>query len=640
MENQMKTTETPTNPKNSFLKLVASNNLNIGSNTETLVQALATDCQLGNSSSLVEQKTVDQVRDRDNPHHHLGSKNELPEGYVLRRDGIYSFNQTDDDGDAEEVWLCSPLKVVALARDVAGKNWSSIVELVDQDAKEHKLTIPHRDFSGTAPKARYELQDVGAELSANPKAIKQFAKLLMSWKPMRRITLTMQLGWTDDTFKSFALGNKQVIGDQDFMFHPVHSNQVAAAIRQKGTSESWRYEVGSLCAKNVMLIAAVSLAFSGPLLEPMRLQGSGLHLRGASSRGKSTALQAAVSVWGGGDFQQSWRTTTNGLEGVATACNGTLLALDEMGEVLSKDLSDAIYMLGNGQGKGRGNAQGRTTGKGRWKVAMLSTGEVSVADKLAEAGKAPMAGHEVRLIDIDADSRQFGVFDYLHDAPNAAAFADQLKRATTDNFGCVGVAFVEHLLLGPNNVFVEVEKAIGDFCEHANTKLDLPQDGQIQRVLKTFALIAAAGDLATEFGLTGWPKQSASEAAMTLLAGWLAERDAPSNAENEAAALRVQKFLNSDQQLLIGDCSGKVSRKALEDCSDWRGDGHYYLSTATWVRIHHGFDPRDSARKLKSLGLLLGADGENLMKRAPGKFEDRPRFYTLRDEIMQRISSV
>jgi putative DNA primase/helicase len=128
--------------------------------------------------------------DRDIPRHQVGSENDLPDGYVLRRDGIYSFNQTDDDCDVEEVWLCSPLKVVAFARVVAGKNWSSIVELVDQDAKEHKLTIPHRDFSGTAPKARYELQDVGAELSANPKAIKQFAKLLMSWKPKRRICAT------------------------------------------------------------------------------------------------------------------------------------------------------------------------------------------------------------------------------------------------------------------------------------------------------------------------------------------------------------------------------------------------------------------------------------------------------------------
>lgn len=302
-----------------------------------------------------------------------------------------------------------------------------------------------------------------------------------------------------------------------------------------------------------------------------------------------------------------------------------------MGEVPSKDLSDAIYMLG----KGRGKAQGRTVEKGRWKVAMLSTGEMSVADKLAEAGKATMAGHEVRLIDIDADGRKFGVFDNLHDTPNGAAFADQLKRATTDNFGCVGAAFVEHLLLDPKYLFAEVEKAIAIFCEEANTKLDLPQDGQIQRVLKTFALIAAAGDLATEFGLTGWPKQSASEAAMTLLAGWLEERDAPSRAGNEAEVLRVQSFLSKYGQLMINDCCGSVSREALADFPDWHGDGNYYLSKETWARIHRGFNPIDSARVLKSMGLLRAGEGENLMKKAPSKFEGRPRFYTLREEIAQ-----
>lgn len=299
----MKTTETPTQPKTSLLKLVASNDLSLASNTEALVQALTTDCQLEVASDLAAEKTVDEGADYDIPQHHGGSENHLPEGFVLRGDGIYSFDPTDDDRDTEEMWLCSPLQVVGLARDAENRMWPKVVEVFDRDGREHRLVIPNQNLSVTASKAWKELQDVGAVFSGNPKATKQIAKLLISWNPKRRITLTMHLGWTDDSFKSFALGNKQAIGDQDFMVHPAHSNQVAAAIRQKGTSETWRDEVGALCANNVMLVAAVSLAFSGPLLEPMGMQGGGLHLRGASSRGKSTALQAAVSVWGGGDFQ-------------------------------------------------------------------------------------------------------------------------------------------------------------------------------------------------------------------------------------------------------------------------------------------------------------------------------------------------
>jgi hypothetical protein len=41
-------------------------------------------------------------------------------------------------------------------------------------------------------------------------------------------------------------------------------------------------------------------------------EGGGVHFKGASSTGKSTALHVAGSVWGGGDtngYIRSWRST-------------------------------------------------------------------------------------------------------------------------------------------------------------------------------------------------------------------------------------------------------------------------------------------------------------------------------------------
>ncbi len=51
------------------------------------------------------------------------------------------------------------------------------------------------------------------------------------------------------------------------------------------------------------------------------------------STGKSTVLRVASSVWGGFDYLQSWRATSNGLEGIAAAHNDSLLCLDEIGEI-------------------------------------------------------------------------------------------------------------------------------------------------------------------------------------------------------------------------------------------------------------------------------------------------------------------
>ena len=104
--------------------------------------------------------------------------------------------------------------------------------------------------------------------------------------------------------------------------------------------------------------AAVSLALAGPLLEPLGLDSFGLHLRGASSSGKTTALRVAASVWGGPGVLTTWRSTSNGLEGMAALRNSTMLALDELGQATAAEVGEVVYMFANGQGKARARRSG------------------------------------------------------------------------------------------------------------------------------------------------------------------------------------------------------------------------------------------------------------------------------------------
>ncbi len=50
--------------------------------------------------------------------------------------------------------------------------------------------------------------------------------------------------------------------------------------------------------------------------------------------------------------------------------------------------------------------------------------------------------------------------------------------------------------------------------------------GQVQRVGWRFALVAATGDLATDAGLTGWPRGTASDAVRRCFNAWIAARPA------------------------------------------------------------------------------------------------------------------
>jgi uncharacterized protein (DUF927 family) len=111
---------------------------------------------------------------------------------------------------------------------------------------------------------------------------------------------------------------------------------------------------------------------------------------------------------------------------IAEAHCDTLLCLDEMGQVEAREAGDIAYMLANGFGKGRARRDDSERPPAQWRLLFLSSGEVSLADKMAEIGRRSKAGQEVRLVDIPADAGAgWGAFEELHGAPSPGAFAEE-----------------------------------------------------------------------------------------------------------------------------------------------------------------------------------------------------------------------
>ena len=314
-----------------------------------------------------------------------------PKGFRIGRRGV-EREQDAKDGGTEWVWLCSPLRVTALPRGRDGTGWGRLVEVTDADGGVHRWAVPAELFAGDGRELRAELLRLGLNMASGTKARNGLHDLLMQWRPKARAITADRLGWTDEGCAAFALGDGRVLGAAEVVYQAEAAPTAAAEMTAAGTPESWREAVAAPCVGNPLLVLSVSLAFAGPLLEPLGLDGGGVHLRGASSRGKSTAQRAAVSVWGSPRFLHTWRATANGLEGVACAANGSLLALDEMGEVSGREAGQAAYMLANGVGEARADRSGRARRSARWRVMILSSGELGLADKMAEAGDRMAAG--------------------------------------------------------------------------------------------------------------------------------------------------------------------------------------------------------------------------------------------------------
>ncbi|WP_146592356.1 DUF927 domain-containing protein [Puniceibacterium confluentis] len=325
---------------------------------------------------------------------------------------------------------------------------------------------------------------------------------------------------------------------------------------------------------------------------------------------------------------RNWRVTSNALEPIAAASSGTVLVLDELAQIDPRKLGDVAYLLGNGQGKGRMGQKGELTPVLRWHVAVLSSGEISIADHIASGGRPVHAGQQVRLVDIPADSREFGAFDVLHGSSDGRAFSERLSRAAAVNNGLAGPAFVEGLMRNYSERDA-MTRAVEQFLATAMRQHDLPEEAQVQRVLKRFALAALAGELASKFGLTGWPEGAATAAIMSLVGDWFAQQGRALRSEVEGSVALSRDYLRSHAVTRLAE----LGSPAIGGMDGWRDDAWFYLLPDTWKRIH-GNDAVEAARLHHSAGLLKTSKGHN-QYRMPRKVTGQPWVYAVSARILE-----
>ena len=255
-------------------------------------------------------------------------------------------------------------------------------------------------------------------------------------------------------------------------------------------------------------------------------------------------------MWGGGGtngFVSSWRTTDNALEGTALAHNDTLLCLDELAQIEAEAAGKAAYMLANGSGKRRMTTDTSLRRMYEWRVLFLSTGEISLADKVAEKGGQAAAGQEVRVVDIAADAGcGLGIFETIHGMTEPSDFANKLKRASAEHYGHAGRAFVERLV---SDLEGALQAARASMREFETREVPAKADGQVRRVAGRFALVAAAGELATNWGILPWPAGTAHEAAAKLFKEWIKARGSSGESLERLNAIRqITQFIEAHGQ--------------------------------------------------------------------------------------------
>lgn len=438
------------------------------------------------------------------------------------------------------VWICSPLHVRAKTRDAKSGAWGRLLEWRDDDGVTHQWPMPMELLQGDGVEVRRELAGLGLAIAPGKKPRELLAAYLQVWPVENRARCVERLGWHGAVYVTPG----ESVGENGEIVVFQNAQAIEPAFSAAGTVEEWRDAVGHRAAGSSRLAFALSVAFAGPLAEVAGEESGGFHFRGPSSTGKSTALKAAASVWGRPDaYLRAWRATTNGLEGLAALHNDGLLVLDELSQVDCREAGEAAYMLANGQGKARASRTGAVRRSANWRLLYLSAGEESLAALMQQAGRKPNAGQEVRLVEIDADAGTgFGLFETLHDQATPAALALALKDAAAKYHGAVGTAWLRCIVADRATLAERITAGIRDFVAE---EVKAGADGQVERVGRKFGLVAVAGELATEYGLTGWQKGDATEAARKCFAAWLEGFGGVGRREDRALFAQVRAFFEA-----------------------------------------------------------------------------------------------
>ena len=561
-------------------------------------------------------------------------------GYRIEAYGVYELAKSEDKPDVR--LTLAPCGVIAHSRDGHRENWGALLLWLDRDGTRHEAVHPMGRFHEPGGPLPADLANLG--LPIIPGRERALLRYFGQGIAKTRLRAAIQTGWQDQApvfvLPSEILGERAT--DERIVYQPERFSPTRQSVRTEGSLFAWQTDVAMRCEGNPVLAFFMAAALAAPLLSLLRQEGGGFHLYGQTSKGKTTALQVAASVWGDASdpaagrsttFVRKWNLTKNATEGLAEAHTDLPLCLDEVGEVDAQDFGRMVYQLAGGQGKGRMRQDATLLKPKAWRILLLSTGELPAAAVIESQGKMVKGGQAVRLLDVPATDPLTGqgIIAEGSDKANLAAFVDRLKESCAAHYGWAGPAFIKALIdQGLEQVSDELRAA---WTVSAETFTPTDASPEVQRAVKRFAVVAVAGEKAVSLGILPWKPGEAVGCTRLLLARYLAARGG-AGTELEQGVECVKAFLHAHGSSRLRDLSREEDRIfSLAGYRDSRNE-FFYLTPAGFKEACGGHDPKEVARLLHARGWLDAPDRNHFKRRVRIPGMGRPWLYAISAEIL------
>lgn len=473
------------------------------------------------------------------PKGHLAKPFKMDDGGFLHvlNDGLYLIKEKQNDaGEVQQTrtFISHSVMILGEARSKSSENWKRVIQFRDRDNIQHTLVIPYEYLTAEVPEALRMIAYHGLMPPRQQHHKNVFMNYIQNYPAEKRFRCVAQTGWHGQSFVTTnrTYGNHS---DEELLFH----SEMKDPYSMLGSFEGWQ-QLSQLIEPHALAVLAFSCAFAGQLVLPLGAESGGFHIYGSSTDGKSTITKAACSVWGNPkNISLSWRATDNAVENEAELRNDSFMNLDELRQAAPKAVSDIVYMLTGGQGKARSNKSGKNREVKQFSLMYTSTGEVTLEEHLRRGNLELDAGLLLRFAHLSSDAgKGYGVFEQINYGTTSSDLGNRINELLSQHYGHAGIKWLEYLTHDKDRIMVKAQTLLDEFTtQHTQAK-----NGQANRVLRRFALVAVAGELATQAGITGWQQGRAFEALGQCFHTWLRTLGNGENIEETLILEHIKSF--------------------------------------------------------------------------------------------------
>jgi hypothetical protein len=432
---------------------------------------------------LARIKSIKSMRDAP-----ISNELRLPLGYTIENDGVlWKVGQDDKHSDAQVAR--GPILIQRYLNDYYSREERADITF-KCDGRWESVCVERKAIVDSRTMVS-QLSLYGAPVTSSN------AGRLVDWidelervntERVERIACVSNTGWhTIDDVRLFV-ANEPLFADETTVPLALDTRgprkRMFAALKPGKDAEAHRDALCAAWNADPICAAMIAGALAATLLEPLNSANFAIHLPGDSSRGKTTILKIAASVFGDPNNEMwlaSWNTTQVAAELRAATFSDLPLCFDEVGAAGDRvGVERMIYMLINGVGRARGHKEMNMRESLSWRTIVLSTGERGLADERAATGA------QVRVLQLPV--RGIGTL--------GAGEVDALREACCANAGAFGRAWLNELLAVQDWSYFQ--SMFADYRDILRTKAT---NNLQQRTASYWALLCVAEVMSYQLGL-------------------------------------------------------------------------------------------------------------------------------------------